>query len=152
MPLFLKVAIVIALATVAAGSSAAAVAGSERASGSLDLRADLRLTSRIGACLPRGFADECAARTGSGLVSGLGAVTESYDFLVAHGPPTCAPDLGQALGTSVRLVVAGKGEILFTLAEGGCVGAEQPLWMSRPTRSPAAPGSTPGRRGPAHLA
>ena len=45
MPLFLKVAIVIALATVAAGSSAAAVAGSERASGSLDLRADLRLTS-----------------------------------------------------------------------------------------------------------
>jgi hypothetical protein len=119
--LFRKAALVIALAGFAAISATVAVAGSERSSGRLDLRAELRLTSDLGGCPAPSGVSECAARTGAGQVSGLGAVTESYDFLVGLGPPSCPPDLGQALETTVRFVVAGKGEIHFALAAGGCI-------------------------------
>lgn len=38
---------------------------------------------------------------------------------------------GQALGTSVRFVVAGKGEIHFTLAAGGCISQMEPIYNQR---------------------
>jgi hypothetical protein len=128
MNLFRKAALAIALATFAASSATVADAGSERAGGLLDLRAELRLTSNLGGCPPPSGVSECAARTGAGLVSGLGAVTESYEFLVGLGPPSCPPGLGQALGTTTRFVVAGKGEIHFALAEGGCVAQAEPIY------------------------
>lgn len=89
-------------------------------------RAEFELEPR---CLfaPAG-ASECAARTSSGLVPGLGAVTEKYEFLVGLGPPSCAVGSGEALASSSRLVVAGKGEIHFALAEGGCIGEEEPIY------------------------
>jgi hypothetical protein len=128
MSLFRKAALVIALATFAAGSATVAFADSERASGSLDLQAELRLRSNLGGCPPPPGVSECAARTAAGLAPGLGSVTESYEFLVGLGPPSCAPGLGRALGTSVRFVVAGKGEIHFALAEGGCISQVEPIY------------------------
>jgi hypothetical protein len=125
---FRKTALVIALATFAASSATVADAGSERASGLLDLRAELRLTSNLGGCPPPSGVSECAARTGAGLVSGLGTVTESYEFLVGLGPASCPPGLGQALDTTVQFVVAGKGEIHFALDEGGCIAQAEPIY------------------------
>ena len=80
-----------------------------------------------GACSQPAPGDECAARTGSGLVPGLGAVTEKYEFPVGLGPPACAQSDGKALASSNRFVVAGKGEIHFTLAEGACM-AQQGIY------------------------
>jgi hypothetical protein len=122
-----KAALVIVLA-ITATSATAADAGSERASGLLDLRAELKLTSNLGGCPPPPGVSECAARTGSGLVSGLGAVTEKYEFLVGLGPPTCAGGTGQALASSTRFVVAGKGEIHFALAAAGCIPDQEPIY------------------------
>lgn len=128
MSLFRKAALVIALATFAAGSATVADADSERASGRLDLRAELGLTSNLGGCLPPSGVSHCAARTGTGQASGLGTVRESYEFLVGLGAPSCPPDRGQALATTVRFVVTGKGEIHFALAEGGCIAQAEPIY------------------------
>ena len=103
--------------------AAAAMGGSKFATSELALKAELSLNSMLGACSPPAPGDECAARTGSGLVPGLGAVTEKYEFPVGFGPPACAQS-GKALASSNRFVVAGKGEIHFTLAEGGCMALE----------------------------
>ena len=107
--------------TLAAGSAAVAVASSERASASLDLQAQLRLTVTLGGCPVPEYADICQVHTGAGAVSGLGAVTESYPLAFNRGSPTCPPDYDQAFGTSVRFVVAGKGEIHFALAANECI-------------------------------
>jgi hypothetical protein len=100
---------------------AAATGESKFATSGLALTAELSLNSKLGGCSPPAPGDECAARTGSGLVPGLGAVTEKYEFPVGLGPPACAQSDGKALASSNRFVVAGKGEIHFTLAEGGCM-------------------------------
>lgn len=100
---------------------AAATGGSKFATSELALKAELSLNSILGACLQPAPGDECAARTGAGLVPGLGAVTEKYEFPVGLGPPACAQSDGKALASSNRFVVAGRGEIHFTLAEGGCM-------------------------------
>jgi hypothetical protein len=110
-----------------ATGAAAATGASEFANGELALGANLRLDSILGACAPPP-GGECAARTGSGLVPGLGAVTEKYDFPVGLGPPSCAVGSGEALASSNRFVVAGKGEIYFALAEGGCIAQEEPIY------------------------
>jgi hypothetical protein len=112
-----------------AACAAAAMGGSEFASGELALTAKLRLNSNLGACPPQPpGVSECAARSGSGLVPGLGAVTEKYEFRVGLGPPPCAVDSGEALASSSRFVIAGKGEIDFALAEGGCIAVEEPIY------------------------
>jgi len=117
-----KVALVMALATLAAGSATAAVASSERTSASLDLQARLGLTATLGGCpvVPE-HADLCQVHTGAGAVSGLGAVTESYPLAFNRGFPLCPPDYDQAFGTSVSFIVAGKGEINFALAANECI-------------------------------
>jgi hypothetical protein len=111
-----------------AAGAAAATGASEFATGELALRAELRLNSNLGACSPPPGVSECAARTGSGLVPGLGAVTEKYEFPVGLGQPSCAVGSGEALASSNRFVVAGKGEIYFALAEGGCIAQEEPIY------------------------
>jgi len=85
------------------------------------------LDSNLGACSPPP-GGECAARTGSGLVPGLGAVTEKYEFPVGLGPPSCPDGFGEALASSSRFVIAGKGEIHFALAVGGCIAQEEPIY------------------------
>jgi hypothetical protein len=121
------VAVVAGLVVLHGAAGAAAAGASEFATGELGLEAELRLNSILGACSPPP-GGECAARTGSGLAPGLGAVTEKYEFPVALGPPSCAVGSGEALASSNRFVVAGKGEIYFALAEGGCIAQEEPIY------------------------
>jgi hypothetical protein len=115
---FLIAAVVAAGADVASGQRTTV-----SATGTLELRATLRFFSEAGMCPLGVTASFCAARTGEGLVPGLGSVTEAYTFLAdISGSPPCAAGLAKALGYPARFVVAGKGEIYFTLAEGSpCV-------------------------------
>ena len=121
------VTIVAGLVLFGAAGAASATGASEFASGELALLAELRLDSILGGCAPPP-GGECAARTASGLVPGLGAVTEKYEFPVGLGPPSCAVGFGEALASSSRFVIAGKGEIYFALAEGGCIAQEEPIY------------------------
>jgi HYR domain-containing protein len=97
------------------------------AAATLELRADLRLESRRGAACPPGTRAlvECPARTGASVVSGLGAVSEAYSYLVDVAPASCPAGSVQVLGYPVRWVVAGKGEISFELAPApGCLSSD----------------------------
>ena len=97
------------------------------AAGTLNLRATLRVVSAGVECPPGAPLDAtgCRARTGKGLVSGLGSVSETYTWSFRMGPPTCPSDVGKPLATTGRLVVAGKGEIHVALADGaGCIDLE----------------------------
>ena len=77
------------------------------AMGSLTFEAVLGMTSTPGPCPPGSppDADFCAARTGRGAVRGLGRVSETYTFFVQEG------DCDRVFETTVRLEVAGKGEL-----------------------------------------
>jgi hypothetical protein len=110
-----------------AGAAAAATSGGAASAGTLNLRAELRVVSTLGACPPGMEVTACAARPGDGVVPGLGQVTQTYTFLAHVGPPTCAAaDFGKALAYPVRLVVAGKGEIHLAVSEGTqCVFMEE---------------------------
>ena len=70
------------------------------------------MTSAPGICPPGTPADaECFARTGRGVVPGLGKVSESYTFVVVNETGPACPG-GQTLRGSVgRFRVADKGEI-----------------------------------------
>ncbi len=96
--------------------------------GTLNLTLDLRVASPPESCSPEvSGATQCRdERTGKGTASGLGNVSESYFWVFGMGPPTCpSSDVGKPLATTGRLVVAGKGEIHFSLAEGArCVARE----------------------------
>jgi hypothetical protein len=113
---------------VGAGPAVPATSVRTLSAGSLNLRAQLDLVSQLGSCPPGVGAPvtECAARTGEGLVPGLGRVTESYTFLVSQAAQTCAgAGFGKALAYRVRIVVVGKGEIDVAVSEGAeCVGIE----------------------------
>ena len=122
------VGVVVALASLA--GSASAIVGSahvERtasaASGTLDLRAELTLISASAGTCPPGVSPttSCPARTGDGLVRGLGRVTEAYSYLVDHSP-SCPAAHVRVLGYPVRWTVVGKGEIHFAVEEvPGCI-------------------------------
>ncbi len=79
-------------------------------------------------CPPEAPSDafECRTRTGTGRVSGLGSVSESYVWSYSFGPPSCPSTLGKPLATTGRLVV-GNGEIQFALAQGARCITEDPL-------------------------
>jgi hypothetical protein len=89
-------------------------AGGARATGSLALQGELSMTSTPGSCPPSPppGASLCAARTGSGVVPGLGRVTETYTFFVDED--SCAPLL-KVLETTARLEVTGKGAVDLSL-------------------------------------
>lgn len=123
------VALFLGLALVAAAAAAApASSESQLAAGTLGLRGVLRMVSTPVECTPEVPTDatECRARTGEGAISGLGTVSETYTWSFRMGPPTCPSyDVGKPLATTGRLVVSGKGEIDFALAQGaGCVDLE----------------------------
>jgi hypothetical protein len=114
---------------VGASPAVPATSGKTGSTGSLNLQARLELVSQLGSCPPGIGAPvtACAARTGEGLVPGLGRVSESYTFLLSEGPPTCAAaGFAKALAYPVRLVVVGKGELDVSVAEGAeCVANEE---------------------------
>ena len=115
---------VLGLAVVAAAVPTPAPA--ERAAtaetGTLALNAVLKLESRFGLC-PAGApaASVCEARLGAGTVSGLAKASVSYAYVVDHEPANCPSEDVRLLGSDVRLVVAGKGELSVTTAASGCL-------------------------------
>lgn len=100
-------ALATALTAAATVQVASGVAKTGAATGSLTLEAGLAMRSTPGPCPPGSppDADLCAARTGSGAVRGLGGVSETYTFFVQEG------DCDRVFETTVRLEVAGKGEL-----------------------------------------
>jgi len=116
------VAFVGALATTTAAFARPTSGTHHLATGILNLRGTLRVTSTPVPCPPDQPADnttDCRTRTGAGLVPGLGIVSEAYVWSYRMGPPTCPSDfLGTPLKTTARLVVAGKGEIHLALRDG----------------------------------
>ena len=98
--------------------TAAAVAGSDRATGSLELRAPLQLVSTRGGACPPGLSGtvECPSRRSTGRIAGLGNVVVTYSYLADLGHPSCPVNSVKILGYPVRLTVAGKGDLQLALA------------------------------------
>ena len=118
----------LAIALVAAATATApAASGPQAATGTLTLQMTVGISSDPVACpadVPQN-GTECRARKGTTVVRGLGQVTETYTWPFRVGAPTCPADLAKPLATTGRLVVAGKGEITFRLADGAnCVDLE----------------------------
>src|SRR5436190_22985614 len=113
-------AALVALVVLALTSAVTAPSSAPLAAGTLNLQGILRLISVSGPCPPEAPPDvvDCRARTGKGLLSGLGRATETYTWFYRLGPPNCVDGLGKPLATTGRLVVEGKGEIGFALADG----------------------------------
>src|SRR5919204_2803834 len=104
-----------------------ATASARLVAGTFNLRTTIPVTSNPVVCPPEGpvGAIECRARTGSASIPGLGSVSENYVWGYGSGSPPCPSLLVKPVATSGRLVVAGKGELHFSLAEGvGCVDVE----------------------------
>jgi HYR domain len=80
--------------------------------GALSFQAEL-LVSYPGATCPAGTppAVECFARTGKGVVRGLGAVEVSHAYLLENQPAGCNVEAVRLLPTTARLTVAGKGAV-----------------------------------------
>ena len=112
------------LALLAAGTGAAAVSDADRASSSLSMAAALTLNSRIGECAPPPGLEECAVRTLHGPFPGLGSINGRYEFHIDIGGPACSDITGKAAGYTIRLPIAGKGEVLVAVAEGPCVDSD----------------------------
>ena len=120
-------ALATALAAAATVQVASGVAKTGAAMGSLTFEAALAMRSTPGPCPPGSppDADLCAARTGGGAVRGLGEVSETYTFFVQEG------DCDRVFETTVRLEVAGKGELQLAVDQyrGECI--ESALNLSR---------------------
>ena len=90
--------------------------------GTLTLGAELSVRYPSTACPPGTPGSiECFARTGGATVRGLGEVTESYPYRVDGSPVGCTPDEVRVLPATVRLSVAGKGEIELQVEGSGCL-------------------------------
>jgi hypothetical protein len=112
--------VLVTLVTLVAAATATAPGdgATGSATGTLDLRARLRLISVLGACPAGVSANVCAARTGEGLLPGLGSASEAYTFIADSDAPVCEPGFGKARAYPVSWTVEGKGTIQFALAEG----------------------------------
>jgi hypothetical protein len=122
----MRALVTVATFAAAAGSAMVPDAAADRqaATGTLNLRATLFVLSDPGACPPGAPPDaDCRTRTGRGSVQGLGSVSENYVW--SYASPGCPTNLVKPLATTGRIVVAGKGELQFALAEGArCVDQE----------------------------
>jgi hypothetical protein len=118
--------VVVALSMAAAVGAVVRSARGDTAVGTLPLRAEVVIRYPAISCpdgTPRSF--ECFARTGSAVVPGLGAVEESYAYVLENAPPGCTAPLGtdsvRLWPTTARLRVAGKGEIVVATGGTGCL-------------------------------
>ncbi len=64
---------------------------------------------------------ECFARTGKGIVRGLGSVDETYAYLLQNGVEGCDIEAVRLLPTTARLTVPGKGEIELRVGGTACL-------------------------------
>jgi hypothetical protein len=78
-----------------------------------------------------GASVECSARTGSGIVRGLGNVDESYAYLLEDSPEGCSSGLIRLPPTTARLSVAGKGAIDVQVEGSGCLNRENNTLQTR---------------------
>jgi hypothetical protein len=93
----------------------------------LNLRATLGTLSPAGVCPPEAPPGaDCHPRTGTGSVSGLGSVSATYTWFFGMGSD-CPSTLVKPLATTVRFVVAGKGEIDLALADGARCVEQEPV-------------------------
>jgi hypothetical protein len=114
---------VLLLVTPATAQARVKLIGLSSATGALEFRGRLAVTSRPRALCPRGTPGEmieCHARTGTGVIPGLGRVSHSYVYIAEAfaevSPATCThPGDVRILATSVRLSTAGKGDIDVSL-------------------------------------
>jgi len=132
-------AALLALACMAAvaGAATAAVAGpAARAEvGSLALGAALAFTGASTTCPPEAVgANECYRVDGSGLVPGLGRVSESFVISYVNNATDCPSTSSyRSFGFPVRLTVAGKGAIdLAVAASTACMTVDEVFRLSRP--------------------
>ena len=91
--------------------------GAKRGADSLTLHAEFHVAGLMVACPPEAppEAEMCSQRSGTGLVPGLGFVTEDYMYFVDENPsPSCGGV--RALASTGQLNVSGKGTIRFDLA------------------------------------
>jgi hypothetical protein len=104
------------VATLAIAPAASGRTHQDSSTGSLALQAGLAMTSTPTGCPPNPppGATLCAERTGSGLVRGLGRVSETYMFFVEEQGSSCGTGL-KVLETTVRLEIAGKGDLRLAL-------------------------------------
>src|SRR5213082_2105097 len=80
--------------------------------GTLTFDAKLAITYPLTSCPPgTSRLIECFARTGKGLIPGLGSVSESFDYIVESEPPGCDVESVRLPATTAVLTVAGRGEI-----------------------------------------
>ena len=87
--------------------------GGTAAQGTLPLRAVIDMTSVGAPCPPEAPTDvECYLRQGTGAVSGLGSVSETYFYFARIG---CVPGGYSVRASNARLAVAGKGTIEISL-------------------------------------
>jgi hypothetical protein len=152
-----RVSRTIALGVLAAGVAAPlAATGLARGSstGTLELRAALTMVSIRGAGCPAGVSasTECHARTGEGVVRGLGRVTQSYNFPVDVAPAACASGLVKVLGHAARFTVVGKGEIQLAVADyPGCLTAQAGLGAQQAFTVTGGTGIYAGASGSGHI-
>lgn len=88
--------------------------------GTLPLRTTLNVTSQPAPSCPPGVpagSVECFSRRGAGVVPGLGRVTHSYFYVAELSPSTCGPGTVRILGTSMKLSVAGKGDVELAVGD-----------------------------------
>jgi hypothetical protein len=110
---------------VGAVATTAVPAASGRGNGTLAAHAELKVTSSTTSC-PAGVPSDflCADRKGSGIVRGLGQVTETYLYFVDQESPECG-GAKRVVRTTARLAVPGKGEFDLVLDDHpGCFPGE----------------------------
>jgi hypothetical protein len=85
---------------------------------------------------------------GAGVVSGLGPVSQSYLNAVYTAPVSCPVDSFTLLGTTVRLSIAGKGEVTLALSGNStCFNSLGVLNLSRPFTVTGGSGNFAGASG-----
>ncbi len=143
---------VLVVAAIAVTTPALAERAATAETGTLALSARVVGSSIRNQPCPPGYdraTTECAARTVSGTVSGLGTVSMSYFFPVDIVPPDCLSGHIRALSTDVPVLVSGKGELTFRTAPSACLSLAALEYLNPAKQEftiTAGTGSSPARR------
>jgi hypothetical protein len=151
--LFTKRRLIIGLTAAFFAVFAGAQSSSPSVAGNLTLRVILATRSDPIDCpAPWADADACFTRAGKGTARGLGSVSDTYDWAFRIGPPNCPANVGKPLATTGRLLVAGKGELRFAVADGAdCVDLEPVHNVPQDFTITGGTGSYEGASGSGHV-
>lgn len=134
------------------GVGSTALAAGFAATSTLQLRAELAMQSRPGVCPPgTDVSIECRARTGVGVVPGLGRVSETYDFVVQTSSNGCSTGEVTVLASTARFS-SDKGTIDLAMGpSSGCYLPEASLNASRSFTITGGSGAFTGASGGGQL-